>query len=129
MKLNLILHENESISTLDNLHPSQLETVIDSSCELINCHRLFEINHQLIPEILKKVQKEGTIDFTVTNAVKACGDFSRGVIDVMQLSSIMGMKTAYFDLNSIGGLLANSGFEVVQVTSRDYYHKIIARRK
>lgn len=128
MKLNLFLNAEESIATLENVHLSELPKVIDASCEHIDCHGFFELHDSVLPNVLKKVAHQGTISFSITNLIKACNDFCNKMIDIKAFSQIAGGRSVYFDIRIISEILQSQQFEIESITSREYTHKITARR-
>lgn len=123
---------NSTMSSVDNVNLSNLDNIVNCSIDTLFCSILEYIPSQdmapLIPKLLDKIRKGGSIVIRFSNFKKICIEYINQIIDDTTIFKELQAKQQILSMDSILSLLREHTFVVNKIDQENNIIVIVAER-
>lgn len=123
---------NSTMSSVDNINLSNLDNIVNCSIDTLFCNILEYIPSQdmasLIPKLLDKIRKGGSIVIRFSNFKKICIEYINQIIDDTTIFKELQAKQQILSMDSILSLLREHTFVVNKIDQENNIITILAER-
>ncbi len=129
MKVNILLNEAEKMEGYENIPPQNIQSLIDGSCELLECNSLLELNPNIFQSLLPKVRHGGIISLTILDIHRAVHNLYNKIINTQEFSQILNGRNMVLSLEDLKGIVAQTELDIVNIDHVNYIYSVQLRRR